>query len=85
MNFICLSNQDVQFNLYDPSEMYPHLPIWHLFSIFVFPKKKSIIVLLFSLVIFLTFAIIIFTARKAWEENSWQAWAVLVVVAVQVS
>ena len=58
---------------------------WHLFSTTGVPKKKSLIVTLFSVAILVTLAIIIVTARKALEENSWQAWAVLVVVAVQVT
>ena len=78
-------SQDALFNYYDLSEMYPLLRSWHRISISEVPKKTGIITTLFCVAIFLALAIIVSTARTAWEENTWRAWAVLFVVAVQVT
>ena len=68
----------------DISEMYPLFVCWRLIFTSEALKSKIFPVAILSVAAFIVIAIIACTAKKAFDEQTWTAFAVLLVVTIQV-
>ena len=68
----------------DISEMYPLFVCWRLIFTSKALKSKIFPVAILSVAAFIVIAIIACTAKKAFDEQTWTAFAVLLVVSIQV-